>query len=81
MSQKMFDNDLVVIWESKVTLNKPLYVGMCILDLSLSINVPFPLWLHWNKYGNNSRLLFTDTDSLMYEIKVEDVYEDFSKDK
>ena len=34
-----------------------------------------------NKYGNNSRLLFTDTDSLMYEIKTEGVYEDFSKDK
>ena len=34
-----------------------------------------------NQYGNNSRLLFTRTDSLMYEIKTEDVYEDFSKDK
>ena len=34
-----------------------------------------------NKYGNNSRLLFTDTDSLMYEIKTKDVYEDFGKDK
>ena len=34
-----------------------------------------------NKYGNNSRLLFTDTDSLMYEIKTEDVYEDFSNNK
>ena len=34
-----------------------------------------------NKYGNNARLVFTDTDSLMYEIKTEDVYEDFSKDK
>ena len=34
-----------------------------------------------NKYGNNSRLLFTDTDSLMYEIKTEDVYKDFSNDK
>ena len=30
------------------------------------------------KYGNDSRLLFTDTDSLMYEIKTEDLYEDFS---
>ena len=30
---------------------------------------------------NNSRLLFTDTDSLIYEIKTEDVYEYFSKDK
>ena len=34
-----------------------------------------------NQYGNNSRLLFIDTDSLMYEIKTEDVYEDFSKGK
>ena len=35
-----------------------------------------------NKYGNNSRLLFTKyTDSLMYEIKTEDVYKDFSSDK
>ena len=34
-----------------------------------------------NKYGNNSRLLFTDTDSLIYEIKLEDVYEDFSSEK
>ena len=34
-----------------------------------------------NKYRNSSRLLFTDTDSLMYEIKTEDVYKDFSSDK
>ena len=34
-----------------------------------------------NEYGNNSRLLFTDTDSLIYEMKTEDVYEDFSKNK
>ena len=34
-----------------------------------------------NKYGNNSKLLFADTDSLMYGIKNEDVYEDFSNDK
>ena len=34
-----------------------------------------------NKYGNNSGLLFTDTDSLMYEIKTKYIYEDCSKDK
>ena len=33
-----------------------------------------------NKYGN-PKLLFKDTDSLMYEIKTEDVYEDFSSNK
>ena len=36
MSHKTFDNDLVAIHKSKValTLNKPAYIGMCILDLS-----------------------------------------------
>ena len=34
-----------------------------------------------NKYGNNSGLLFTDTNSSMYGIKTEDVYEDLSNDK
>ena len=33
------------------------------------------------KYSNNSTLLFTDTDSLVYEIKTEDVWEGFSNDK
>ena len=32
-----------------------------------------------NKYGDNSRPLFTDTDSLMYEMKNKDIFEDFSK--
>ena len=32
-------------------------------------------------YDYNSRLLFTDTNSLMYEIKTEDVYKDFSNDR
>ena len=34
-----------------------------------------------NKYGNNSRILFANTDSLMFEIKTEDVYENFSSNK
>ena len=34
-----------------------------------------------NKYDNNLRLLFTDTDSLMYQIKTEVVYEGFSNSK
>ena len=34
-----------------------------------------------NKYGYNSRLLFLDTNSLMYEIKTKDVYENFSNNK
>ena len=34
-----------------------------------------------NRYGSNSRLSLTDTDSLIYEKKAEDVYEEFSNDK
>ena len=83
MSHKMFDNDLVVIRKNKVTLtlNKPAYIGMCILELSKVLMYEFHYDFIKNKYANNSRLLFTDTDSLMYEIKTEDVYEDFSNDK
>ena len=34
-----------------------------------------------NKYGNNSRLLFTNPNSLLYEIKTKDVYDYSSDDK
>ena len=83
MSHKIFDNDLVAIRKNKVTLtlNKPAYIGMCILELSKVLMYEFHYDYIKNKYGNNSRLLFTDTDSLMYEIKTEDVYKDFSNDK
>ena len=54
---------------------------MSILDLSKVLMYEFLYDYIKNKYGNNSRLLFTDTDSLIYEIKSKDVYEDYSKDK
>ena len=57
-----------------LTLNKPADTGMCILELSKVIIYEFHYDYIKNKYGNNSRLLLTDTDSLMYEIKTEDVY-------
>ena len=82
MSQKIFDNCLVTIRKNKVilTLNKPAYLGMCILELSKVLMYEFHYDYIEKKNGNNSRLLFTDTDGLMYEIKTEDVY-GFSNDK
>ena len=62
-------------------LNKPAHVGMCILDLSKVFMYKFHYDYIKNKYGINSRLLFTGTDSLMYEIKTKFFYENFSKDK
>ena len=83
MSHKIFDKDLVVIRKNKVTLllNKPAYIGMCILELSKVLMYEFHYDYINNKYGNTSRILFTNTDRLMYEIETEYVYKDFSSDK
>ena len=78
----IFCEELVAIHMKKtsLTMNKPVYVGMCILDLSKTIMYEF----HYNyikpKYGDKAILLFTDTDSLMYEIQTEDFYKDISGD-
>ena len=83
MSYKIFDNDCVAIRKNKVTLtlNKPAYIGMCILKLSKVLMYELHYHAIRNKYGNNSILLLTNTGSLMYEIKTEDVSEDFSNNK
>ena len=83
MSHKICDNDLVAIRKSKVTLtlNKPTYIGMCILKLTKVLMYEFHYDYIKNKYVNNSRLMFTDTGNLLYEIKTEDIYKDFSNKK
>ena len=79
---KIFSENLVSVHLKKtsLTMNKPVYLGMCILDLSKTIMYDF----HYNyikpKYGVKTKLLFTDTDSLMYEIETEDFYKDISED-
>ena len=76
MLRKMFDNNLVVIRKRKLPLklNKPAYIGICILELSIVLMYEFHYDYIKNKYDKKLKLLFTDTDSLMYEIKTEDVY-------
>ena len=83
VSSKIFNENLVAVHKIKetLTLNRPAYVGMCILDLSKTLMYDF----HYNyikqKYGSKAKLLFTDTDSLTYEIEADDIYSDFWKDK
>ena len=83
ISCKIFNEDLVAIHKTKttLTLNRPAYVGMCILDLSKTLMYDFHYNYIKSKYGDKARLLFTDTDSLTYEIEADDVYQDFWKDK
>ena len=71
MSYKLFDNNLVAIRKSKLALklNKPAYTGMCILHLSKVFMYKFHCDYIMNKYHSKLNLLFTDVDSLMYEIK------------
>ena len=64
----------------KVVMNKPVYLGQAILDLSKTIMYEF----HYNymipKYGDRLKLCYMDTDSLIYSIKTEDFYSDISPD-
>jgi len=78
----IFDEHLVAIHMQKTKLfyNKPIYLGMCILDLSKTLMYDFHYDYIKKKYGNKAKLLFTDTDSLMYEIETEDLYKDITPD-
>ena len=71
----MFDNNLVAVCERKVSLklNKPAYFGMCILGLSQLLMYALQYDYIENNDFNKSRLLITDIDSLIYEIKSKDV--------
>ena len=77
VTHKLFNKNFAAIHEIKqvLALNKPIYVGYTVLDLSKWLMYYF----HYNfiKKNFSAELLFTDTDSLTYEIKRENVYEDF----
>ena len=77
VTHKLFNKDYTAIHEIKPVLmfNKSIYVGFIVLELSKWMIYDF----HYNfiKTNYNAELLFTDTDSLTYEIKSENVYENF----
>ena len=78
----IFDKHLIAVHmkNTEVYFNKPVYVGQAILDLSKTLMFDF----HYNyikkKYKHKAELLFTDTDSLMYQIYTDDFYKDISPD-
>ena len=81
ITHKIFGKNYAAIHEIKpvLTLNKPIYVGFTVLELSKWLMYDF----HYSfiKKHLDAELLFTDTDSLTYEIKSKDVDEEFFKHK
>ena len=61
-------------------MNKPIYIGGTVLDLSKKVMYEF--WYDYvkPKWGDRAKLLFTNTDSFCIQIQMEDVYKDIAQD-
>ena len=81
-TSKHFSENLFAIEmeKTKVKMNKPVYLGMSILDISKTIIYEF--WYDYikQKYLDNAKLCYKDTDSIIIHIKTEDFYRDIADD-
>src|ERR1051325_6959475 len=77
-SRKIFSENLVAIHRRKteVNLNRPTYIGMCVLDLSKLCMYQFYYDTLKARYGERVRLCYTDTDSLLVQIQTDDINAD-----
>ena len=78
----IFDEKLIAVHmkRTKLFYNKPVYLGMCILDLSKTLMFQHHYDYIKPMYEDKAKLLMTDTDSLIYEIETEDFYQDIAAD-
>ena len=79
---KYFSENLMAteLKKTKVKINKPIYLGMSILDISKTLMYEF--WYDYikPKYQDKAKLCYMDTDSFVIHIKTEDLYEDIAYD-
>ena len=81
-STKYISNDLLIMEMKKteVKMNKPIYLGQVILDISKTLMYEFWYYDIKPKYGDKARLCHMDTDSFAMHIKIEDFYKDIAND-
>ena len=79
---KLIEENLLIIdmKKVKVKMNKPIYLGLSILEISKT--TMYEVWYDYvkSKYGNKVKLCYTDTDSLVMNIKTNDFYKDIAQD-
>ena len=66
--------------KSQILLNKPVYLGLSILDLSKTVMYEF--WYDYVKlkYGGNAKLCYMDTGSFTIYVETYDIYKDIAED-
>ena len=79
---KCFSENLLAVEmkKIKVKMNKPVYLGLSILEISKTLMYEF--WYDYMKpkYADNVKLCYMDTDSFIMHIKTEDFYKDIADD-
>ena len=79
---KFFTENLLAIEmiKTQILMNKPVYLGLSILDLSKKVMYEF--WYHYvkPKYGGNAKICYMDTDSFIFDVKTDDIYKDTAED-
>ena len=74
------DLSIIEMEKTKVKMNKPIYLGLSILEISKTLMYEF--WYDYMKpkYGNDVKLCYMDTDSFVMNIKTNDFYRDIAND-
>ena len=70
----------VEMGKREIIMNKPVYLGQKMLDLSKTLMYEFHYDYMRPKYGSKLKLCYMDTDSFVYEIETEDFYRDIAND-